>query len=103
MKDAGVKIHNEASSPRNSEKMRIEQHLTQQQLADRLGVSSAAILSYENGVREPPLELLCRLATIFSTSTDRLLGRIPPNQETAVRKLENDFSVLLHNFLSENL
>ena len=89
--------------PETLKKMRIEQHLTQQQLADRLGVSSAAISSYENGVREPPLELLYRLATIFSTSTDRLLGRIPSNQETAVRKLENDFLVLRHNFLSENL
>ena len=54
--------------------LRIAQGLTQQQLADRLGVSKSVVSYYESGVRYPSYEVLVRIAYVFHTTTDYLLG-----------------------------
>ena len=41
---------------------RLSQNLTQQQLADRTGINQADISKLENGMRNPSLKLLQRLA-----------------------------------------
>ena len=48
--------------------------LTQNELAERLGVSQQTISKYENGSREPDLENLIRMSKIFHVTTDYLLG-----------------------------
>lgn len=40
--------------------------LTQQELADRLGISRSAIGNYEKGIREPDLETLEKIADFFN-------------------------------------
>ena len=40
--------------------------MTQQQLADRLGVSRQTIISIESGKYQPSLELAFRIAAVFS-------------------------------------
>lgn len=55
-------------------KLRHEKDLTQQQLAELLGVAVSAISSYESGSRYPSYEVLISLARIFHVSTDYLLG-----------------------------
>ena len=52
----------------------LEKGLTQQQLANLLGVAVSAISSYESGNRYPSYEVLISLARIFHVSTDYLLG-----------------------------
>lgn len=47
--------------------------LSQQELANRLGVSASAVGMYEQGRREPPCVLICELAALFGVSTDFLL------------------------------
>ena len=54
--------------------LRHEKRLTQQQLAELLGVAVSAISSYESGNRYPSYEVLISLARIFHVSTDYLLG-----------------------------
>lgn len=54
--------------------LRLEKGLTQQQLANLLGVAVSAISSYESGNRYPSYEVLISLARIFHVSTDYLLG-----------------------------
>lgn len=49
--------------------------LSQDELADLLGVSRGAISMYEINKREPDYETLEKLATFFGVSTDYLLGR----------------------------
>lgn len=49
-------------------------NLTQEQLAEKLGVSYQAISRWENGTTYPDLELLPSLAGIFETTVDALLG-----------------------------
>jgi transcriptional regulator with XRE-family HTH domain len=48
---------------------------TQQEIADKLGVSRASYSHYENGHVEPDINLLIKMAELFKVSTDYLLGR----------------------------
>ena len=54
--------------------LRQEKELTQQQLADRLGVTKATISAYETNAKYPSVEVLIALATFFDVSADYLLG-----------------------------
>lgn len=51
--------------------------LSQGQLAEQLNISPSAIGMYEQGRREPSLELVVELAKILSVSTDFLLTGRP--------------------------
>ena len=54
--------------------IRIKKKLTQQQLADLLGLTKSVISAYENGLRYPAYDVLIKIARIFKVSTDFLLG-----------------------------
>ena len=54
--------------------LRIEKNLTQEQVADRIGLAISAVSSYESGTRYPSYDVLVKLARIFHVSTDYLLG-----------------------------
>lgn len=51
--------------------------LTQDQLADKLGVTAQAVSKWENDISCPDINMLPRLAEEFGTTTDALLGRAP--------------------------
>lgn len=53
--------------------LRISQKLTQQQLADRIGVAKSVVSYYESGDRYPSYDVLVRITHVFHTSTDYLL------------------------------
>lgn len=53
---------------------RKKRNVTQQHLADVMGVSVGTISKWENGITVPDLSLLMDLATYFKTSTDVLIG-----------------------------
>ena len=53
--------------------LRTSQKLTQQQLADRIGVAKSVVSYYESGDRYPSYDGLVRIAHVFHTSTDYLL------------------------------
>ena len=57
--------------------LREKNGFTQKDIATRLGVEPAAISKYELDMREPNIEAIKKLATIFNVSIDYLLGRIP--------------------------
>ena len=52
---------------------RIKKELTQEQLAKELGLSTHQITTYEQGVRQPKLDTLKKLAKFFDCSIDELL------------------------------
>ena len=54
--------------------LRIENKLTQKQVAERIGLAISAVSSYEAGTRYPSYESLVKLSRIFHVSTDYLLG-----------------------------
>lgn len=55
--------------------LREDNDLTQQQMADMLFINRRTYSSYENGVRGIPTEILSKIADVFGTSTDYLIGR----------------------------
>lgn len=54
--------------------LRLREHLTQAQLAQRLGLTKSVISAYETGLRLPSYDVLIHIAQIFKVSTDYLLG-----------------------------
>lgn len=54
--------------------LRIEKNMSQQALAEEIGVSQKAIDYWERGVNEPKESYIIKLATFFNVSSDYLLG-----------------------------
>ena len=48
--------------------------LSQEQLAQRLGVTKGMVSSYETSMRMPSYPVLLKIAQLFHVSTDTLLG-----------------------------
>ena len=48
---------------------------TQEELSERIGISRASLSHYEKDRREPNLETLTRLADVFQTTIDQIIGR----------------------------
>lgn len=59
----------------NLKKAREAKGLTQQQVADLIGVTRESYARYENGTRNPNLQNLSDLADLLNVTTDYLLGR----------------------------
>lgn len=55
--------------------LRIDNDLTQQQVADFLTCNRQVYARYENGLREIPVSMLINLADFYNTSVDYILGR----------------------------
>lgn len=58
----------------NLKALRIRKGISQQQLADVIGVSQQSINKYENHMIEPDISTLMALADFFNTSVDYLIG-----------------------------
>jgi len=54
--------------------LRKANHMTQTELAKRLGLTRAGVNSWEHGISKPSLGCLTELARLFHVSTDYLLG-----------------------------
>ena len=55
--------------------LRQQTNKTQQQIADKLGITRAAYSHFENDRNQPDSDTIVRLAELFEVSTDYLLGR----------------------------
>ncbi|ANB61217.1 helix-turn-helix domain-containing protein [Anoxybacteroides amylolyticum] len=53
-----------------------------QYIADQLNIAKSTYAGYESGYRQPSLEAVKELATLFATSTDYLLGVVDDEQQT---------------------
>ena len=56
-------------------KMRLQKDLNQKSVALYVPISEDSVSAYERGVRQPSLDTVCKLADLYQTSTDYLLGR----------------------------
>ena len=54
--------------------MREDHDMTQVQVAEYLGMKQAQYSRYERGLRDTPTDVLIRLAQLYETSVDYLLG-----------------------------
>ncbi len=60
----------------NLQKIRAEKNISQEQLADKIGVSRQSISAWESGKSSPELEKLIALSELFEISLDELTGKI---------------------------
>ncbi len=56
-------------------KLRADKHLTQAQVAKRVGVTASMVSSYETDIRLPSYDVMISLADLFGVTVDYLLGR----------------------------
>lgn len=86
---------------------RLDKKLTQQFLADRLGVNRVTYTNWENGKREPELDKVVELATELNTTIDYLLGNADTNPLDIniedIKNLPPDESDKWINDLKENI
>lgn len=75
----------------NIRAFRKERSLTQEQLAEALGLTAGAIYKWEAGLSTPDIGLIMELADLFDTSVDVLLGyKVRSNkQEVAAERLKD--------------
>lgn len=65
--------------------LRKEQNWTQEQLADRIGISRQSLSKWELGAATPDTEHVVRLSRLFGVSTDTLLLNDAPFPPSAVQ------------------
>ena len=78
----------------NIRKLRVEHGLTQEKLADFLGVSFQAVSKWERGDTVPDIFMLPTIAAFFGVSTDHLLCFDQLEMEKDVEKYETLYSQL---------
>lgn len=66
---------------------RLKRELTQEQLADILGVSAQAVSRWENGTTYPDITLLPTIACYFETTLDELMGMDEFKSEEQLKEL----------------
>lgn len=66
--------------------LRLQKAMTQEQLAECLGISYQSVSRWENGVTYPDIEFLPTIAKLFSVSTDYLLGQNEDEKKTEIRR-----------------
>ena len=54
--------------------LRTEKGLSIRATASRLGITFGAYAHYEQGVREPSIDMLKKICTLFNVSSDYLIG-----------------------------
>ena len=71
--NGGIKIM-KLSLSTNISKLRKERYMTQEQLAEALGVTFASVSKWERGVATPELNLIAKMADLFGVSLDAMVG-----------------------------
>ena len=77
----------EINIARSIVKMRREKGMTQEDLANYIGVSKASVSKWETGQSYPDITFLPQLATLFNISIDELMGYEPQMSKEDIRKL----------------
>ena len=78
---------------RNKEKM------TQQQLADKLGVSVHSVRDYENKLEIVPSDILLKLSDIFHVTLDYLVGKQEKEFITYFNQLSPEGQKIMNDLL----
>lgn len=73
---------------------RKKHQFTQEYLADRLNVSTAAVSKWESGVANPDVTLLIPIAKIFHINVDKLLGYDDVQEQFEIDRILNTYAQL---------
>ncbi len=86
---------------KNLKSLRNEHKISQQKLAEAVGVSQQSINKYENQSVEPEIAVLIKIADYFSVSVDYLIGRTS-SPDFNVSSLTKDEKNLLSSYMHLN-
>lgn len=80
--------------------LRIQSKFTQAYVAEKLSISREAYSFYENGRRQPSVEILIMLADLYAVSLDYILGRT--SNSAPFFDIPSDFNqlILMYSSLS---
>lgn len=79
----------------NLKRLRLQKGLTQEQLAEILGVSAQAVSRWENNTSYPDITLLPGLAIFYNTSVDAIVGMDDIRKEETLRKIHGEINELV--------
>lgn len=81
--------------------LRIQNNLTQKQVATILNISPSIVSGYETGERTPSTEMLLSLSYLYKCSVDYLLGKsvLPPSRSIDTSGLTEDQIQALLNLI----
>lgn len=77
---------------------RMREHLSQSELAEKLGISASTVSMYEVGRRQPDFETEEKIADFFNTDLNTLRGRDNESEQPTYYLDKN--LLTLHNFYS---
>lgn len=66
--------------------IRKSRKITQQEVAEKLNCDVTTYARYENGDRNPPLDILLSLSELFDVTLDHLVGREPYNNSCLTQR-----------------
>ena len=75
--------------------LRISANLSQEDLANRLGLAKSTISMYENGSRKPNFETLEAIADTFNVDMNTLIGKTE-HENHEPKQLKNSFHLTDH-------
>lgn len=75
----------------NIARLRRSKKITQEQLAEFIGVTKASVSKWENSQSTPDIAILPRLAAFFDVTIDELIGYTPQLSKEQIQKLYQDF------------
>lgn len=81
--------------------IRLKRELTQEELAQKINISSSSISLYERGDREPNLTTLINISKTLNVSTDYLLGLTDIESSSSHQISKDGIRELIEIFLKE--
>ena len=66
--------------------LREDHDMTQDELAQKLGVSKRTLLRYESGESEPSISILISLSLLFNVSIDYIVGRTDKKKNAKTKR-----------------
>jgi len=82
---------NKLNIAENIARLRHEKKITQEQLAEFIGVTKASVSKWENGQNTPDIILLPQLAAFFGITVDELIGYEPQLSKEQIQHLYKKF------------
>ena len=82
--------------------LRQKKGISQQQLADVLGISQQSVNKYENHNIEPDIATLITLSDYFGVSVDYLIGKNADMEENGIFSDDEEYILRLYRKLEDN-
>ncbi|NLZ15743.1 MAG: helix-turn-helix domain-containing protein [Erysipelotrichaceae bacterium] len=75
--------------------LRKEKGLTQNDIADKVGITAQAVSKWENDQASPDIDILIKLSEIFDISLDELLGKVKPSVSLNDKPTKKDINKMV--------